>query len=147
MEQSPSWGASSSSAIQEIPCLLWNPTVHQHIHMSLPFVPVLNPDSDMPSHSISVRSALILSFSLCFSFPSGQFPSGFPTKPYMQCPAHLILLDLVTLIVKETESRTQILYLATWYSTAWVIDSLITACVVILSHVRKVKGSCLMCYQ
>jgi hypothetical protein len=33
----------------------------------------------MPTHSISVRSVLILSFNMCLSLPSGQFPSSFLT--------------------------------------------------------------------
>ena len=41
MEQSPSWETSSSSASQEIPFILRNPTIHQHIHKNLPFVSVL----------------------------------------------------------------------------------------------------------
>jgi hypothetical protein len=35
MEQSPSWEADSQSASQEIPCLLWNPKVHDCVHNSL----------------------------------------------------------------------------------------------------------------
>jgi hypothetical protein len=43
MEKSPSWEASGFLASQEIPCILWNPTIHQHIHKNLPFVPILIP--------------------------------------------------------------------------------------------------------
>jgi len=32
MEQNPSWEANRSSAIQEIPCILWKPKVHFHSH-------------------------------------------------------------------------------------------------------------------
>jgi hypothetical protein len=34
MQQSPSWEASSYSASQEIPHLLWNPKAYYHVHMS-----------------------------------------------------------------------------------------------------------------
>jgi len=40
----------------------------------------------MPSHSISVRSVLILSFNMRLRLPSGQFPSGFLTKTLYALP-------------------------------------------------------------
>ena len=63
----------------------------------------------MPSHTTSCRSILILS-----SHPSGLFPSGFPTKPLYTsllsliratCPAHLMLVDLITQTILGGEDR------------------------------------------
>ena len=59
----------------------------------------------IPPHPTSWRSILILSSHLRLGLPCGLFPSGFPTKTLYTplfstigatCPAHLILLGLIT---------------------------------------------------
>ena len=62
----------------------------------------------------SCKSILILSSHLRLGLPNGLFPSGFPTNTLCTplssliratCPAHLILLDLITLTILGKEYR------------------------------------------
>ena len=71
-------------------------------HLSLSWA---SPIQSINPHPISWRSILILSTHLRPGFPSGLFPSGFPTKTLYTplsspiratCPAHLILLHFIT---------------------------------------------------
>jgi len=110
-EQSHSWEANRSSDSQEIPRFLWDPEIYYRIHKSLPTVPTLSYTIPLQtSHPISWRSILILCSQLHQGLPSG-FPSlRFPhqnlvcTSPLISsitatCPAHLILLNLISRII------------------------------------------------
>jgi hypothetical protein len=91
------------------------PKVHYCIHKNPPPVRILSRSiQSIPSHPISLRSILILSTYLHLGFPSGLFPSGFPTNiiyaflfsPIRAIgPSHLILLDLITLIMPSVNDK------------------------------------------
>jgi hypothetical protein len=108
MEQSPSWEANSHSASQEIPRLLWILKVHYLIHKTIPLVPILSQMHQVhtsPHYLPKIHSNITL-----LSMPRSSewsLLSGFQTKVLYEflkariratCPAHFILLGLVTLI-------------------------------------------------
>jgi hypothetical protein len=78
---SPSWEATSRSATQEFPNIFctqkFNTVYARAIHWSPSWVKTIH---SIPPHPISLRFILILSSQQRLGFPSGQFPSGFPTN-------------------------------------------------------------------
>jgi len=115
MQQSPSWEANRFSASQEIPRILWNQKVHYHVHRCPPPVRILNhidPIHALKAHFLKIHLNIILQFMP--GHPSGLFPWGFPTKtlytPLLSpiratCPAHIMLLDLITWTILSEEYK------------------------------------------
>jgi hypothetical protein len=114
MGLSPSWEATSRSATQKLPDLLWNSKIHYRVHKSppLPLSPARSIQS-IPPHPIALRFVLILHSNLRLDLRSCLFPSGFPRKilhafifspARATCPDHLTLLDLINLIIYVASS-------------------------------------------
>ena len=81
-------------------------------HLSLSWA---SPIQSIYPHSTFWRAILILYTHLCQGLPSGLLPSGFPTKKLYAplsspiratCPAHLILLDVITRTASNTPQLT-----------------------------------------
>jgi hypothetical protein len=115
MEKSPSREASSSSASQDIPNIFYNLNFHEHVHNSLPLVPVLSQISPTTSSDpISLRSISLLSYVPVSGSSKWSFSTDVNTKTlyaFLFFPihaagrTHLIHLDLITLLIFGKEYK------------------------------------------
>jgi hypothetical protein len=114
-EAEPFLRAATCAATQELPSVLWNPKVHYRIHKSPPLVPILS-QSDAVHTIPSCLSKIYFTIvpHLRLGLPSGPFPSEFRTNVLgafffssirASCPAHLIVLDLIILIILRDEYK------------------------------------------
>ena len=111
LEQSVNWEPKLFSASQEIPCIFWNLNVYYCFrHPSLFWARSIQ---SLPDPTFW-RAILILSSHLCLGLASGLFPSCFLNKTlyapllspiHTTCPAHIILLDLITQTILGEEYR------------------------------------------
>ena len=100
-------------------------------HLSLSWA---NPIQAIYPHLTSWTPVLILSTHLCLGLPSGLIPSGFPSKTLYTtlfslkrstCPAHLILKDDTTTLIKLTG-----------WPTVWFHTYILEREIVVLSPAR-----------
>ena len=111
-----------SSSRPTNPMALWNPEVQCRNHKGSPIIPILSRINPFPALiPISSRSIPILSSHLRLGLPKGLFPVGLPVKIFKAllpsstlatCPAHLNLLDLITLTILGERYRL-------WSSWLW----------------------------
>jgi len=101
--------ANSKSSSQEIIHLSQKLKIHSRVKKTPPLVQILSQMNSVHNFlpPYSLRFILILSSHLRLGFPSGLFPSGFPTKILYTffispmratCSYHVIFLDSIALI-------------------------------------------------
>jgi hypothetical protein len=117
MELNPSQEDTSCAATWDLPNIIWNLKFHYQITSALcRRGSWARSFQSMPPCPVSLRSILIISTHLCLGLPSGLFHSGFPINILyaflfapisVTCPAHLILMHFVILIILDKEYKLQ----------------------------------------
>jgi hypothetical protein len=138
--------ADSHSASQEIHCLLCNPKFH---YKSPPLVPILsqmNPVHTFPPYFPKIHSNIILPSATRSS--ESFFPSGFRAKIFRAfliysmravCSAHLIVLDLITLMMFSEMYKLGSSSLCI-FSQLPVTSSFVCVCICIMYICMRMKG-------
>jgi hypothetical protein len=91
---------------QEIPWLLWNPKAHCRVHKSPPPVPILSQMNQIQTYFPKIHFSIIfpseprpIEWTLSFGLPNQNFVRIAQLPMHATCPAHLVLLDLIILII------------------------------------------------
>jgi hypothetical protein len=114
MELCPSQQSVSCPATQEPPKMLWKPKVPYSVYKCPPLVPILNqisPVHTTPSYLSRIHFNIIYTLTNVLSFLVVSFLLAFPLTYYMHSssplscyvPAHIIFLDLISLIMLGEE--------------------------------------------
>lgn len=88
MEHSRSWDSDSRSVVRQIHRILWNPKIHYRYYVYKNTTTA--PYSVHTLKLFRLKSTLILSFHLRPDLPTGLFPSGLPTKFYIQTDKYFL---------------------------------------------------------
>jgi hypothetical protein len=109
MQQSPSWEVNIKHRSSRSCQLIWNPKDNYHVHKSPPLVPILNPLNSTHTlkhyfrkihFNITLTSTPRSSeWSLPFRLSNQHFVSISNPSMGVTCPAHLILLQMIILII------------------------------------------------
>jgi hypothetical protein len=98
-----------AQVVKKYPAFLWNPKVHYRVHTSPPLdfiLSQLNPVRPIDPYFPKVHLNVFLPptprsshWSLAFRPPNQNPVNTSPLSMRATCPAHLILLDLITIII------------------------------------------------
>lgn len=82
-----------SAIVEGVLRTTWNTKIHHRVHKRPPFVPI--PRQMSPGHRLPhfFNTPTLSPSHLCISVPSGQYPSGFPTRTLsvslLPCACHM----------------------------------------------------------